>query len=133
MTLWHCGRRIGCLGPVMTDQPWLLASVDYDDAAYAVTLESASHFLNVLVEEMPDFEDPEEDERHYFEVLESEGLTQQLLESFTRGPWEIRCGSEREEIQFHSLRHGNLQWRGPMGTAVQESTRKNSRRGSPGF
>lgn len=123
ITLWYCGRCVGRLGVIMTDQPWLFADVVYDNAELAAQLERVSYFINVLIEQMPDFEDAGEDDRHYCEALESEGLTESLVDGFKRGPWEIRCDREREELQVHSLQDGTAQWRGPMGPVVKRSKR----------
>ena len=124
MSLWRCGSRIGLLSTIMTDQPWLFSTITYDDEEFGMQLERASHFLHVLVEEMPDFEDPIEDDLHYMQVLQEEGLQKSLIEGFYKGPWEIRRGNEIEKIQFHSLQNGTLQWRGPQGPVVRKASQR---------
>ena len=121
ITLWYCRHYIGRLGAIITDQPWLFADVVYDDVELAAQLERVSYFINILIEQMPDFEYAEEDDRYYYESLERERLTESLVDGFKRGPWEIRWGSESEELQVHSLQDGTLQWRGPMGPVVKLS------------
>ena len=121
VTLWYRGHMMGHLSGITSDQPWFFADLLCKDRERVNQLERISHFLNVLIEQMPDFKDPEEDDRHYDKVLRRERLTEQLLNEFRRGPWEIRHGDEREEIQVYSLQDGILQWRGPTALVMTTS------------
>ena len=123
LSLWFGGERLGRLGPVDTDQPWLFADVTYEQLELAAMLERVSHFRNVLVEQMPDFDDEIESDQHYDAVLLREGLTHQAVEAFSLGGWEICGGGQREAIQVFSLSRGTLQWRGPMGSALRQFIR----------
>lgn len=119
LSLWRRGERVGQLGAVHADQPWFFAAVSYDEPERGAALERASHFLVCVVEQLPDVDDPAEDDRAYYAAMQECGLEEDLVEGFLRGPWELRWGTRRQRIDFHSLEAGMLQWRGPWpGDAV---------------
>ena len=113
VSLWRCGERVGQLGEIHTDQPWCLAAVDYDDPAQGMLFERASHFLLRVIEQLPDVDDPAEDDRAYFAAMHACGLEEHIVKGFLHGPWELRWGSRRQRIDLHLLEAGLLQWRGP--------------------
>lgn len=115
VTLWRCGERIGWVDRPQTDQPWIFASLHGDHPEVVDLLERASHFLTHVIEQLPDVEDPIEDDRAYDLALRERGLSDALVDGFLRGPWVLRCGEEEQVIQVHSLASGMLQWRGPEG------------------
>ena len=114
LTLWRCGERVGQLGKVTTDQPWFCAPIHYDDPQQGARFERVCHFLYQVVENLPDIDDPVEDDRLYDEALHKLGLEQDLVAGFLSGPWELHRGDQCVVIDFHSLRGAMLQWRGPM-------------------
>ena len=92
--------------------PWAEGKIEPIDREHHARLVIATEFLDWL-EEQPDAPTDEEDEAIYDQELERRGITEEDVESISRGPWTI-IPKDGEEQRIHWPmfdRDGFITWR----------------------
>ncbi len=116
LSLWCNAQRIGLLGEIQTDQPWLQSIIEYDDTLFGEKLERISHFLHVVLEEdWGSFENAEAEDLEFSRRLSAMSLREKDTQCFATEDWELRKDNQREKVRPHYFNNGLFVWRGPTG------------------